>query len=76
MKRWLFSNIALLCLAGVAAAGTLYDVTASWFNPYHPGDAVPPKGNAFYTCYFNLFLDGVYQLTITHKFSGEIRVAV
>jgi hypothetical protein len=70
MKRWLFCSIALLCLAGVAATGTLYDVTASWFNPYHPGDAVPPDGHAFYTCYFKVFLDGVYQGYTTDNYYG------
>jgi YD repeat-containing protein len=62
MKRWLFVSIALVCLAGAAAAsGTSYNVLLSWFNPYHPGDPMPPIGFPFWTCRFLLYLDGGFQ---------------
>jgi hypothetical protein len=42
IKRALFAGIAVICLVGGrATAGTLYNVTYSWFNPYHAGDEFP-----------------------------------
>jgi RHS repeat-associated protein len=72
MKRWLFVCIAMVSLAGAAAAaGTYYNVICSWFNPYHTGDPVGPNGQGFYTCYFTLSLDGASQGISTNNGYGS-----
>jgi RHS repeat-associated protein len=62
MKWWLFVSIAVVYLVGAAAAaGSIYNVSYSWYNPYHTGDPVPPSGQGFYTCIFKYYFNGVYQ---------------